>query len=59
MARFPVAPLHGDLLNSFDIAFVFRCIIAYASSNAPKLTLGPENWNLYVLIYITYNHNLC
>ena len=33
--------------------------LGIVTSNAPKLPLRPEIWDLYVLIYITYNHNLC
>ena len=33
--------------------------LVIVTSNAPKLTLRPENRDLYFLIYITYNHNLC
>jgi hypothetical protein len=38
-------------------AYVESLVIV--TSNAPKLMLRPENRDLYVLIYITYNHNLC
>jgi hypothetical protein len=33
--------------------------LGIVTSNAPKLMLRPENRDLYILIYITYNHNLC
>jgi hypothetical protein len=42
-----------------SLLFSYVESLGIVTSNAPKLTLRPENRKLYVLIYITYNHNLC